>query len=87
MEVYVGGSYCTPGTSVCSGGFLADVLYAGAAPLEFAGVDQINFRIPPLNGLTGDAVQVTVASVLSPPVDGGGFSAMFGAVSSTIVVR
>ncbi len=37
-----------------------DVLYAGAAPLELSGVDQINVRVPAPNGGVGDAVPIRI---------------------------
>lgn len=50
--------------SVLIGNAPAEVLYAGAAPGLFAGIDQINVRVPaPLDG-TGDAVSVSVWSSL-----------------------
>ena len=47
-------------------GVLAEVLYAGAAPSEYGGVDQINVRIPV--GTGAGARAVTVASGLSSSV-------------------
>jgi uncharacterized protein (TIGR03437 family) len=60
IQVYVGGEFTPSGEP----GTLADVLYAGAAPLEFAGIDQINVRIPVGAG-TGSAVLVWVADSLA----------------------
>jgi uncharacterized protein (TIGR03437 family) len=54
-------SLVTP-VAVYVGGMPADVLYAGAAPLEFAGIDQINVRIPA--GLPPGAAEVCAAPLI-----------------------
>lgn len=65
----MGGNLSTPllPVSVTIGGIDAQVLYAGSAPAEVAGVLQVNCVVP-LNVLNGDSVDVslTVGSATSP---------------------
>ena len=84
VEVNVGGMYCPPGGAFCGGGFPAIVTYGGAAPLEFAGIDQINFQVPPLGGQTGNAVEVNVLYSIGASNSSDG---IFGAVTVTIAVE
>jgi len=60
VAVYIGGTGSGEDNVL---GTSAEVLYAGAAPLLFAGVDQINVRIPVLSGMTGGAVEIVVQSL------------------------
>ena len=83
-EVYVGGLYCPPGAALCGGGFPANVTYGGAAPLQFAGLDQINFQVPALAGQTGSAVEVNVLCTIGASNSSDG---IFGAVPVTIAVQ
>jgi uncharacterized protein (TIGR03437 family) len=81
VEVLVGGAYCPTGDSYCSGGFSANVTYGGAAPLQFAGIDQINFQVPALNGPSGNAIQITIGNSIAQ----GGIAQ--GPVVATIAVQ
>ena len=55
-------SLVTP-VKISIGGLSADVLYAGAAPLEFAGIDRINVRIPA--GLPPVVTEVSATSQIT----------------------
>ena len=60
VAVYIGGTGSGEDYVL---GKSAEVLYAGAAPLLFAGVDQINVRVPVLSGVIGGAVEIVVQSL------------------------
>ena len=76
VAVYIGGGFS--GTNYVQGP-PAEVLYAGAAPLEFSGVDQINVVVPP--GVTGDAVQIRVESISNTGTN------VYGLIGTTIAVK